>query len=368
MGWDWKNPFASAPPSPVDAFKTAVDPLSIGVNNTGGGYLGNLNNFLNYDATTRADAYMKDPLRGASGWIGDTPLGTDAYNKFMRGTGLDPNADAPVLVDKWGGPANNTMNSARALGMNGMGDVEGLNSIFQTAGKIAGLYGAGTAMLGGTSAGTGATGMGSGGTGLTANGTLAADGMGGGTGLTLGGSGTPALNVSMGAGGTGIVPSAGALTLPTAAEGGSTLSTLGNLYKAGTGIYSAYQQNQQAQKNQDVLNDQMTTLQDMYKEGGPWANALKEQLARKDAAAGRNSQYGSRLAQYQALLADQAGKNAGVLGNLAAQSNAANNNSTIALNTLFNTVGTAADKLGFTKYAEDKLTSGAKSAWDYFFG
>lgn len=51
--------------------------------------------------------------------------------------------------------------------------------------------------------------------------------------------------------------------------------------------------------------DAMPTLAAMYGPDSPYAQQLQQTLARKDAAAGRNSQYGPRLAQLQALLAEK---------------------------------------------------------------
>lgn len=49
----------------------------------------------------------------------------------------------------------------------------------------------------------------------------------------------------------------------------------------------------------------MPTLDQMYGPTSAYATQLRQTLARKDAAAGRNSQYGPREAQFQAQLADK---------------------------------------------------------------
>lgn len=51
--------------------------------------------------------------------------------------------------------------------------------------------------------------------------------------------------------------------------------------------------------------EQMPTLAAMYGPDSPYAQQLQQTLARKDAAAGRNSQYGPRAVQLQAMLADK---------------------------------------------------------------
>ena len=52
-----------------------------------------------------------------------------------------------------------------------------------------------------------------------------------------------------------------------------------------------------------ALKGQMTSLAGMYGQDSPYAQALREQLQRKDAAAGRRSQYGAREVNLQAELA-----------------------------------------------------------------
>jgi len=51
--------------------------------------------------------------------------------------------------------------------------------------------------------------------------------------------------------------------------------------------------------------DNMPTLADMYGPNSSYAQQLQQTLARKDAASGRNSQYGPRSVQLQAMLADK---------------------------------------------------------------
>ena len=51
--------------------------------------------------------------------------------------------------------------------------------------------------------------------------------------------------------------------------------------------------------------DAMPTLASMYGQDSPYAKQLQLTLAAKDAAAGRNSQYGPRMVQLQSMLADK---------------------------------------------------------------
>jgi hypothetical protein len=62
------------------------------------------------------------------------------------------------------------------------------------------------------------------------------------------------------------------------------------------GLYSMYNQNQ---NNSNYMKD----LGSMYGQNSPYAQQLRQQLARKDAAAGRRSQYGPREVELQAKLA-----------------------------------------------------------------
>lgn len=77
--------------------------------------------------------------------------------------------------------------------------------------------------------------------------------------------------------------------------GGSSggVSNLGNLGSLFTN-YNQYSQ------NKDLINE----IKGIYSPDGAYAKSLGEQLARKDAAAGRNSQYGPRLADLMGRLGD----------------------------------------------------------------
>ena len=81
-------------------------------------------------------------------------------------------------------------------------------------------------------------------------------------------------------------------------------------------LFAQHQAQQGAQQQQDALRSQgdilrqqqasMPSLESMYGPNSPYAQQLRQTLARQDAKAGRNSQYGPREAQLQALLADKA--------------------------------------------------------------
>lgn len=58
------------------------------------------------------------------------------------------------------------------------------------------------------------------------------------------------------------------------------------------------------------MKDQATTLGSMYGQDSPYAQAMRQRLDRRDAAAGRRSQYGPREVELQAALADRYSQNA----------------------------------------------------------
>ena len=85
---------------------------------------------------------------------------------------------------------------------------------------------------------------------------------------------------------------------------GQGVSGLGNLGS----LFSNYQQYDQ---NKDLINE----IKGIYKPDGEYAKYMEQQLGRRDAAAGRNSQYGPRLAELMGKLGDsQARALAGLMG------------------------------------------------------
>lgn len=80
-----------------------------------------------------------------------------------------------------------------------------------------------------------------------------------------------------------------------------------------TGLAGLYQGNQAAKSTNQAANvaqQQTQQLADLYGPNSPYAAQLRQQLERKDAAAGRRSQYGPREVELQARLADVASRNA----------------------------------------------------------
>jgi hypothetical protein len=88
----------------------------------------------------------------------------------------------------------------------------------------------------------------------------------------------------------------------------STFQTIGDLMKLANSGLNAYQQYRQ----QGAQNAYAGQIQNLFSPTSPYAQQMQQTLARQDAAAGRNSQYGTRATQLAAALT-QAQANA--LGN-----------------------------------------------------
>lgn len=98
----------------------------------------------------------------------------------------------------------------------------------------------------------------------------------------------------------------------------------GQLYGGYRGMGSANGAVGNANATQQALQGQMGSLAGMYAPDSPYAKQLAQQLARKDAASGRNSQYGNRAVELQARLAALAPTVANSMSNLAGASTSAN--------------------------------------------
>jgi hypothetical protein len=94
------------------------------------------------------------------------------------------------------------------------------------------------------------------------------------------------------------------------ARAGSGQFGLGDLVTGGLGLYQGYQASQDAKNATGVAQSQTQSLASMYGPDSPYAQQLRQQLLRKDAASGRRSQYGPREVELQARLAEMATRNA----------------------------------------------------------
>jgi len=111
-----------------------------------------------------------------------------------------------------------------------------------------------------------------------------------------------------------------------AAGGGGTNwgQLAGQLYGGYQRLGQANQLAQNSQQTQQALQSQMSGLQNMYAPDSPYAKQLAQQLARQDAKAGRNSQYGTRAVELQARLAAMAPTVANSMSSLGQASNLTN--------------------------------------------
>lgn len=110
----------------------------------------------------------------------------------------------------------------------------------------------------------------------------------------------------------------------------------------GSSLYSAYTKNQLGKAQMDRYNQNQAAINSMYAPGSPEYNLLKQELERSDAAAGRNSQYGTRLTELGAQIASK--KLSALTGSMDSQNNLFNKaqgNRYGSLNGLFFTGGQA---------------------------
>jgi hypothetical protein len=107
-------------------------------------------------------------------------------------------------------------------------------------------------------------------------------------------------NPASGGGGPAVNP--GFLASMQAGNYGDALSAVGSkiaanpiqsIYGAGS-LYDMYAKKQMANKQQDMYNQNRADIMNTYAPGSPEYNLMKQEMERKDAAAGRNSQYGTR--------------------------------------------------------------------------
>ena len=75
------------------------------------------------------------------------------------------------------------------------------------------------------------------------------------------------------------------------------------IYGAGS-LYDMYAKKQMANKQQDLYNQNRADIMGMYAPGSAEYNSLMNEMSRKDAAAGRNSQYGARAVDLAGKIAN----------------------------------------------------------------
>lgn len=109
------------------------------------------------------------------------------------------------------------------------------------------------------------------------------------------------------------------------------------------GLYSMYAKNKMAQQQQAQYAQNRADVTGMYGAGSPELRMLQQEMARKDAAAGRNSQYGTRATDLAGIIAKY---KTNALSNIQQNQNTllnqAQTNRYGSLNSLFNTAALAA--------------------------
>jgi hypothetical protein len=75
-----------------------------------------------------------------------------------------------------------------------------------------------------------------------------------------------------------------------------------SMYAAGS-LYDMYAKNKMAKAQEGIYNQNRADIMNSYAPGSPEYNQLAQQIARKDAASGRNSQYGARANDLAATIA-----------------------------------------------------------------
>lgn len=137
-----------------------------------------------------------------------------------------------------------------------------------------------------------------------------------GTSLALPGSSSVGLNAPSEGYFSGITPtgassSSGFLNSLMTGDFGKAASAAGNwavnnpipaIYGAGS-LYDMYAKNQMAKQQRALYDQNRADILNTYAPGSPEYNLLKQEMERKDAAAGRNSQYGTRANEFAANIA-----------------------------------------------------------------
>lgn len=251
--------------------------------------------------------------------IGGVSWGADGSNyEPTKETGgysrIDPNNDNQALEYDDNG------NLIRTAARQRSSDLSGL---WQGLGTLAGIglggyglmngFGSLGSMFGGAGEGLGAS------IGGDAFGTIAAENAGAGLSSlapTSVGSFGPVANVTAGGGtggfnlgsmfGSGNLKSVGDFLKNPLFEGAPAgLTGMTGL----SSVYDMYAKNKMAGEQKDRYNQINNQINGSYAPGSPEFEYMKQELARKDARAGRNSQYGPRAVELQAKVADIKNRN-----------------------------------------------------------
>lgn len=126
-------------------------------------------------------------------------------------------------------------------------------------------------------------------------------------------------------------------------------------------------------RNSREISGQLNGLQSLYGQNSPYAQAMRQQLARKDAASGRRSQYGPREVELQARLAQMASGQAPAMANLMQMRQANRGQSLAQLAGLYQQMGgfgpiqTGLTSL-YNQFSGNGLPSGMETLAPYEYG
>jgi hypothetical protein len=230
--------------------------------------------------------------------------------------------------------------------------------------------GLGTAGYGGSSAGTIALGDGLGSAAAGAGAGAAAGGGGTATGTAAGGGSMSQLvngAKAVGAAGSAL---GGGSSGGTSGNGSSSSNPLGSFVGSLLGgsnnnllnsLLTAYTSKQSGDRAQKAYDDQIAQINGLYAPDSAYAKQMQQTMDRKDAAAGRNSQYGTRAVELAANLTKSKADslNSANMTNLISQSLAGQNQFPAALNALMNGSNGAGGSLGSS--LGNGISSGASS-------
>lgn len=264
------------------------------------------NQFLKGAALLAAGGYAASAL-GAGGMAagaGDAAAGTGTFGV------VDTGAVGGGLGAAGGAGIDYSLAGAGGGAAAGMGGAGGLDA--GVAGNAlvnsAGLGGAGATTGLGLSAATGGAALTSGLSGGLASGTGTILGGAAATGTTTLADGTLAATGGGGAAAGGLGAGTAANIANKVLGGGSGTGGLGGLRLGDilgllSGINDKNKQSDAANQMLDYLKTQQAKVDGLYAPGSPEYNLLKQQMDAKDAAAGRNSQYGTRAVDLAAKIA-----------------------------------------------------------------
>lgn len=238
-------------------------------------------------------------LKPAATWAG-MALGTYGLGSALSGlaAGAGGAAGAGTAAGTGSGSSLYSLGAPEAAGMGGTAG-GGLNLGGTAAGTVTGT-GAGLGISGGTGLGAGI------GASIPAGSALAGTALGG----AGAGTGSGLASQFLGTGADGLSGAVNTLkNIPgVSGMGNSVVGKLLGSVLGGTGqgvsglgnLGSLFSNYQQYDQNKDLINE----IKSIYKPDGQYAKYMEEQLGRRDAAAGRNSQYGPRLAELMGKLGD----------------------------------------------------------------